>query len=272
MTILIDVGNTRIKLGWIETATGKREAEPLAVEHANTGRIAAWLDEIDAAPVAALGVNVAGPALAEQLDSLFRDRCGIDVRWITAQSQAAGVRNVYDDPAQLGPDRWMSMVGLGPLARTAPLVLANFGTATTIDTLAPEGDESAAHISVAFHGGLIFPGPELMRSSLAAGTARLPLASGPAAAFPTHTHQAISSGIAAAQAGAILRQWREGLQRYGKAPRVYVAGGGWPLVEEEVRRVLARAQADLGLPQEEVQWLAAPVLDGLGRLALNESV
>src|SRR5690606_9486627 len=117
-----------------------------------------------------------------------------------------------------------------------------FGTATTVDTLAPEQSEGAGLTSVAFHGGLIFPGPDLMRSSLANGTARLPIASGPAVAFPTHTHQAISSGIAAAQAGAVLRQWREGLQRYGTAPRVYAAGGGWPIVEEEVRKSLARAQ------------------------------
>src|SRR5690606_31192663 len=127
MRILIDVGNTRIKLGWIKTETGEREAAPLAVEHAEAGRIAAWLDAMTDGPVSALGVNVAGAAISEQLDKLFRERLGTDVRWIAAQPEAAGVRNAYDDPAQLGPDRWMSMVGLGPLARGAPLVLANFG-------------------------------------------------------------------------------------------------------------------------------------------------
>src|SRR5690606_39982915 len=54
MRILIDVGNTRIKLGWIKTETGEREAAPLAVEHAEAGRIAAWLDAMTDGPVSAL--------------------------------------------------------------------------------------------------------------------------------------------------------------------------------------------------------------------------
>jgi type III pantothenate kinase len=176
----------------------------------------------------------------------------------------AGVRNAYDKPDQLGADRWASMVGLAPYARSGPVMLASFGTATTVDTLGPDGDD---HLM--FHGGLIFPGPALMRSSLVAGTANLPAADGPTAAYPTHTHQAITSGIAAAQAGAVLRQWREGFERFGQAPRVFSSGGGWPVVEAETQRLLYRAQGDLGLPKEEIRWLATPVLDGLARVAVE---
>src|SRR5690606_37340632 len=135
-------------------------------------------------------------------------------------------------------------------------MLASFGTATTIDTLRPVNNAAAPDVRFTFEGGLIFPGPALMRSSLATGTARLPQADGPIAAYPTHTHQAISSGIAAAQAGALLRQWREGLERYGCAPTVFSTGGGWSIVEQEAQRTLARAQADLGLPQHAIRWLS----------------
>ncbi|MGB3288433.1 MAG: type III pantothenate kinase [Burkholderiaceae bacterium] len=272
MIVLIDAGNTRLKLGWVDTASGRREAHPLAVSHHDLHQLASWLDHLAPAPKAALGVNVAGKALAAALDELFRRRYGYAVSWVTGQAQAAGVRNAYDTPAQLGPDRWVSMIGLARHAQGVPQLLASFGTATTVDTLGPEpprpGSDKTAG-GLLFHGGLILPGPALMRSSLASGTANLPEANAAPTPYPTHTQQAIGSGIAAAQAGALLRQWREGLERFGQAPRVYSTGGAWPQVEEEVQRGLARAQSDLNLPRQAVQWLPSPALDGLAQLALS---
>ncbi len=265
--LLIDMGNSRIKCGWANTRTGQREPGTVAVSHTELDQLADWLpaSSHDLSPQA-LGVNVAGMALADRLGALLRERIGLTVQWIDSQPEAAGVRNAYNNPAQLGPDRWVSMIGLAGHASgdDRPLMLASFGTATTIDTLG--ADHSGA---LAFQGGLIFPGPMLMRASLASGTANLPMAEGAAAAYPLHTHQAITSGIAAAQTGALLRQWREGLERYGCTPRVFCSGGGWPLVETETERTLARAQADLGQVNEPITWLASPVLDGLARLAVS---
>ncbi|OYV49213.1 MAG: pantothenate kinase, partial [Burkholderiales bacterium 21-58-4] len=135
------------------------------------------------------------------------------------------------------------------------------GTATTIDTLGPR---------LRFEGGLILPGPELMRTTLAQATANLPQAQGATAAYPTDTHGAIATGIAAAQAGAVLRQWLTGLEHYGSPPRVYSAGGGWPIVRQETIALLAAAQTRLGLPITPIEWLPAPVLDGLARLACEQ--
>jgi len=292
MTILlVDAGNTRVKLGWLDRRSGRREERALVLAHEHIGELAAQLERLDLAPQAAIGVNVAGTAAGQALNRILEQRYAISVQWIASHPHAAGVLNGYDIPAQLGPDRWMSMLGVAHRAQRAPLLLASFGTATTIDTLAPEPADTAVAMDslprehaergmaghgapgprgrppCRFHGGLIFPGPALMRSSLANGTANLPEAQAPIAAFPTYTHQAISSGIAAAQAGALLRQWREGLQRFGQPPQVFSTGGAWPLVEEEARRVLARAQQDLGLPIQDIEWLPAPVLDGLAALA-----
>ncbi|MGB6105319.1 MAG: type III pantothenate kinase [Pusillimonas sp.] len=266
MMLLIDAGNTRIKIGWFKPLTGQRESRPLALGHDAIGQLPAWLAQLDERPTGALGVSVALPDIAAALDATLAQRYGLTIDWIHGQPQAAGVRNAYQSPGQLGADRWVSMLGLAQYGDAAPLMLASFGTATTIDTLLPV-DASIDGARFVFEGGLIFPGPALMRSSLAAGTARLPQADGPVTAYPTDTHQAISSGIAAAQAGAVLRQWREGLERYGRAPAAFGTGGGWPMVQNEVQRTLARAQADLGLPPQPVQWLPAPVLDGLARLA-----
>jgi type III pantothenate kinase len=168
----------------------------------------------------------------------------------------------YTRPEQLGADRWVSMLGvsaaLSGQAMRPPFLLATFGTATTLDTVSGNG---------IFEGGLILPGPALMRQSLVSGTANLPFAHGSLQDFPTDTHQAISSGVAAAQAGAVVRQWLAGFRRYGQAPTIYAAGGGWQEVEAETRRLLADAATAMGLLPPEVRLIENPVLKGLAFIA-----
>jgi type III pantothenate kinase len=261
MKLLIDAGNTRIKFGWLETCSGRREGNVLALTHNELGTLPAWLAQLTSRPTAALGVNVAGAGIAAALDTLIERCLSVGIRWIHSERQVMDVTNAYADAQQLGADRWVAMVGLAQHTSKAA-ILASFGTATTVDTLGP------AHQGLRrFEGGLIFPGPALMCSSLAAGTANLPHAVADPADYPTHTHQAIVSGIAAAQAGAVVRQWRVGLEHFGEPPAIFCSGGGWHLVETETQRLFARAQADLGLPAAAIQWLATPVLDGLARLA-----
>ncbi|PLC54512.1 pantothenate kinase [Pollutimonas nitritireducens] len=263
MILLIDAGNTRIKIGWLDSASGRREKVALALRHADMAELRSWANQLESAPLAAIGVNVAGPDVGRSLAETLRRDHSLEIRWVESRRMAGGVRNAYEDAGQLGADRWVSMIGLARHTDDAAM-LATFGTATTLDTLGPRNAPDGVRL---FHGGLILPGPELMRTSLAAGTANLPEGKGVAVAFPTHTHRAIATGIAAAQAGAVLRQWREGLEIFGTPPVVYSTGGGWNIVEAEVQRLLARSRNDLGFKSEPIRWLHSPVLDGLARLA-----
>lgn len=271
ITLLIDAGNTRVKFGWLHCSSGQREASALALTHAELDRLPAWLATLPALPEQAVGVSVAGPGIAQTLEHTLRQQ-GTALRWLRSSARAAGIANLYDIPEQLGNDRWVALLGLG--GRTsAAAVLASFGTATTVDTLSPQPEALSDTAGLMqderrFEGGVILPGPELMRRSLATGTAGLPYAEGISMEFPRNTHAAISSGVAAAQAGAVLRQWRCTYDQLGVVPRLYCTGGGWPLVAVEVSAVLARAQADLGLPFLAPQYLEAPVLDGLARMAM----
>ena len=275
MTILIDAGNTRIKLDWLNADAQQRASRVLAFTGEDTEAVCRWLSELPARPSAAVGVNVAGPATAALLDDLL----GYSVQWLKPSPAAFGVRNGYREPEQLGADRWAALLGLAwheQIRRSAEstnrdcALLATFGTATTIDTLRParEGMNGGGAFRFEFPGGLIFPGPEMMSAALCAGTANLPHARGDTALFPSHTHQAIATGVAAAQAGALLRQWLAGLELCGAPPTVYVSGGGWPLVRDETQRLLGVTCSRLGLPTQPIHWLEAPVLDGLARLAM----
>lgn len=260
MIVLIDAGNSRIKLGWTDPAGGRREPSATALDHAQIDAMEAWLDALPAAPRRALGVNVAGARIAAELDARLRRRACM-VQWVRPAAGALGLANGYRSPQQLGADRWAALLGVrASLPAPRPVfVLATFGTATTIDTVGPDD---------VFAGGLILPGPALMRASLAGGTAELPLASeGGLADFPTDTRQAIATGVAAAQAGAVARQWLAALRRYGQAPRLYASGGGWPEVAGETGRLLAEAGAARGILPAPAQYVQNPVLDGLARLA-----
>src|SRR5690625_5357763 len=87
-------------------------------------------------------------------------------------------------------------------------------------------------------GGFILPGPYLMYQSLDQHTARLSLGQGALQDFPVITRSAISSGIAAAQTGALSQQIRRAQQRCPEHPVLVVcSGGGWPLIATAVDQI-----------------------------------
>jgi len=274
MKLLIDIGNTRVKLARLDgrelqfLAAFATEDEQALVEgiseHVKSS--APHLAPHSATYQAAWGVCVGAP----ELQRLVQTAVGAStpIQWVSSSASAAGITNSYPDPTQLGADRWVAIVGLirhftaggavesalqKSIDKSPSLVLATFGTATTVDTLG--GD-------LTFRGGLILPGVVMMRHSLAAGTARLPAASGQVADNPTNTTSAIASGIVAAQIGALTRQVAIAQQQDGVPPVVCVSGGAY----EEVRLALDKA-----MPGFSGHHLPHVVLDGLAVLA-NQTV
>jgi type III pantothenate kinase len=262
MIVLLDVGNSRIKLGWKHPSLGREpsvHAIALRPLEALPELLRKWLNALPIPATAACGVNVAGSVVGQRIEQVLQEY-GAPIQWLLPSANKFEVHNAYDNPEQLGADRWSALLGLAAhlkdsartQAATSPVsasVLATFGTATTIDTLSPD---------LVFEGGLILPGPALMRQSLAQGTANLPLASGAGNNFPKNTLQAISTGVVAAQAGAVWRQCLIAEQHFATAPALFVSGGGWPEVEAEVRTRLAHLR---------ITFIANPVLDGLARMA-----
>ena len=83
--------------------------------------------------------------------------------FVESGATAGGVRSAYAEPAKLGVDRWMAMIGARTMdPRTACVV--SIGTAMTIDGL----DGAGRHL-----GGVIVPGPDLMVGSLLRNTSEI---------------------------------------------------------------------------------------------------
>ena len=233
MILCIDCGNSRIK--WGVHAAGEWCARG-ALAHAEVAQLAALtVDWPEIGKI--LFANVAGPALAAAVSEALGGRGIVTVR---SSAAAAGVRNGYASPERLGVDRWCALIGAWSRVQGACLVVMA-GTATTVDRLDAGGR---------FPGGLILPGLELMRKSLARDTAALPLAQGRHVPDPDCTGDAIVSGCLEAQAGAIERAWR----RLGDAAAPCLLSGG--------------AAAAIG-PALTIPWQGVDnlVLEGLRRLA-----
>jgi type III pantothenate kinase len=208
--IAIDAGNTRIKWGIHDgRAWLSRGAVP-------TAQVELVEQALQGGPpgLAAIASNVAGPVVEERLRQSCAD-AGIPLRVARSETEQLGVVNGYRDARQLGVDRWVAMVAARAVEKEHMLVV-NAGTALTIDALTAEGK---------FLGGLIVPGPALMRRSLDLGTAGLRLTEGAFRDFPASTPDAITSGAVQACIGAIERMAASMAGRGSSIARVVLSGG-----------------------------------------------
>ncbi len=190
--IAIDAGNTRIK--W-----GVHDGSAWVAQGALPTGEAASLSEVSAGwPKAAriVACNVAGATVEAAISTSLATRFS-PLLWLRSSNGVCGVRNGYEQPDRLGADRWAALIGARGQLSTACLVVCA-GTATTVDWLDASGE---------FRGGLILPGVDLMRASLARNTAQLPLADGNFRCEPRNTMDAIVSGCLHAQIGAIERMF-----------------------------------------------------------------
>jgi len=192
MILCIDSGNSRIKFGlWAE----EHWCHQGVLDHSEYAGLTR-LQQDWPLPERIMLANVAGAGAEAAICQALGDWAN-RLTVVRSTAAAAGLRNGYRNPAQLGVDRWCALIGARSLS-TGALLVVMAGTATTIDTLDADG---------CFLGGLILPGQQLMLSALAENTADLPFAGGKHAQWPQSTDDAIVSGALEAQAGAIERAW-----------------------------------------------------------------
>lgn len=253
--LLIDIGNTFLKWGRYAPDPGAApdgEPDRPAAERCTAyGRV--LLEEIPSLgddwathplPGSILVSTVAGTRMRNLLlRAIERWPAAPPPVWIMSHSQECGVTNGYLNPAQLGSDRWAAMIGARALLGAVPALVAVCGTATTIDLLTGDGR---------FVGGAIMPGLGLMQRALHERTAALPDSQGDYLDYPRQTVDAIASGCAHAQAGAVERLYHQHRERHPDLQCV-ISGGA--------SRTLAPR---LTIPYRQVENL---VLEGLYRIA-----
>lgn len=209
LILAVDAGNTRLKWG-LRQSGGWRRKGWLPIGEA--GRLAETV--ASAQPGHAVVSCVAGEEVRSALAAGL-ERLGLAALWVEAQADRYGVHNSYSEPAQLGADRYAMLVAAVQLG-LAPCVIVGAGTAVTVDALGEDGT---------FLGGLILPGPKLMRQALAAGTAGVRMLTGEVQDFPRSTGDAVETGIWRALSGAV-EDMRGRLSRASGRPVAAVLTGG----------------------------------------------
>jgi type III pantothenate kinase len=235
MILLVDIGNTRIKVALLR---GVKISSMLAARHDRDASIVSRM--IRSAPDGierVIAVNVAGAQLERALVAAVNRRFGIDCELVRSARAGYGVRNGYTDAWRLGDDRWVGAIGAHSLARARTAVFANAGTALTVDTVTADGRH---------RGGVIVPGPGTMVDTLLAGTAGIRRRAAGAAAstrspFAADTASALAAGAAFAGAALVDRVVAEAARKFGGRPVLLLAGGSAELLAPHIKSKFRRA-------------------------------
>jgi type III pantothenate kinase len=167
MLLAVDIGNTNVTTGLFRSgvlvATRRATTRPRSstdeVEHLLLALLG--LDDATFADVSAIAACSVVPSLTDALTTIAERR---ERPLLVASAGTVPIAIRTDRPAEVGADRLVNAIAAARLHGT-PVVVADFGTATTFDCVAGDG---------AFVGGAIAPGLELGIEALAGRTAKLP--------------------------------------------------------------------------------------------------
>jgi type III pantothenate kinase len=257
--LLVDAGNTWIKLALLSCPyLSNNLGAVYSISHdASAQEWDAALESCGVAiraehPLPVLCSSVVNTAANTALQAQIHRFCGGNLIWQHWKNKPLPQNffSIYESPG-LGSDRLLAaLAARRTWPQTDVMVLASFGTATTVDTI----------VQSRYCGGLIAPGITLMAHSLSDNTANLRLQNGETVAVPTNTADAIHTAIIAAQLGCIeyaLRAARQLQQSATDTSALVVTGGGLSLIAKH-------------LPPHQI--LPNAVLQGLAVIACETNI
>jgi len=169
MLLVADIGNTNITFGLYEQ-------ENLRAQWRLTSGVARTDDEIwilikmllesegfALGQLTGFAVSSVVPTLTPVLERVGANRLKVRTINVTADLDT-GIKILYENPHQVGADRICNAVA-GFARYGGPLVVVDFGTATTFDVINEKGE---------YLGGIIAPGPETTAEILHRAAAKLP--------------------------------------------------------------------------------------------------
>jgi type III pantothenate kinase len=234
MLLAVDVGNTNVKLGvyddqrlvgsWRLTTRREQTAD----EYAVFTHMMLRSRGLEPSHVTEVAVSSTVPAVQRTMEEMASRYFNVSPFVVSPGVNVALPMRV-DYPREVGPDRVVKVVGAVELYG-APLIIIDFGTATTFECVSPLGE---------FIGGAIAPGISTAAEALTARAARLFRVdlSRPASAIGRNTVTNIQSGIVYGYAGLVdglvdrMRAEMEG------EPKVVATGGLVGLMEGLARTI-----------------------------------
>jgi type III pantothenate kinase len=224
LILLADIGNSRTKYLLKNVLASEGSASVVN----NRDISIEWLAKNWSKATKLILACVADKSLIALIECWAKDN-GICISIIKSERQSFGVTSFYQNPTQLGVDRWLAMLGANILFPKENLLVVDAGTATTIDCLTADGQH---------RGGWILPGIDIMFSSLLANTANIDatLNRQESLSFGESTTSNVNSACWAATVGAIELAIRQSTQHFSLLDRVVLTGGN----AEQVQVLIAQ--------------------------------
>ena len=247
MLLAIDIGNSHTVIGLFDRKTLSREwrietvRDHTAVELAERVLPLLRQQSIDPTRVDTIGVSNVVPALNHSYHQMATSAFGIPPIIIDG-SLDLGFRILYKDPMAVGADR-LCNAAAGFTKHAGPLIIVDYGTATTYDIVALNGD---------YVGGVIAPGVETSAADLHRRAARLPRIELqlPATLIGRDTTSSMQAGILYGAIDATERmvdRLKKEIQRTeGTLPKV-IGTGGFSAFIAEHSKVLEHVEPHLVL-------------------------
>lgn len=174
MLLAIDVGNTNIVLGVFDGDALVRSWRLQTLRERTADELGLLVDglfahhRLERSKIHALVMGSVVPPLTSTTRLMAEQYFGL-----TALVVEPGVNTdmpiLYENPAEVGADRIVNAIAayerFGRAARPRPLVVVDFGTATTFDAITAKGE---------YLGGAICPGVQISADALFQRAARLP--------------------------------------------------------------------------------------------------
>jgi type III pantothenate kinase len=238
MLLALDVGNTNIVLAVYRRGGNQ---EPL-VDHwrirtdrdRTTDELGMLVKELilhcglRLSDIHHVAISSVVPTMNETLAELSRRYLCVEPFFVSAQADS-GIAVRYTPPSDVGADRICNAIGA--FAKYGgPTIVVDYGTATTFDAIAENGD---------YVGGAILPGIGISMDALFGQAARLYRVefTAPPQAIGANTVHAMQSGLVfgfAGQTDAMVDRFRREL---GESARVIATGGLAELIHKESRTI-----------------------------------
>lgn len=230
MILVVDVGNTNIVLGlyadrvlthhWRLSTNRSATVDEYGIMITNLFQIAG----VKAGQIEGVILSSVVPPIMNTLEQLFVQYVGKEAL-IVGPGIKTGLNVRYENPKEVGADRIVNAVA-GIEKYGSPLIVVDFGTATTFDYIDPSG---------AYLGGAIVPGIGISAEALYQRAAKLPridLAK-PRTVVGRNTVASMQAGIIFGYAGQVDGIVRRIFKETQTNPRVIATGGLAELIAGE---------------------------------------
>ena len=235
MLLVIDVGNTHTVLGlfqadqlcgqWRIVTKNYRTADELRII------LAALLQQagIDPASITGCCISSVVPPLNTALASVCRDTFGVEPLFVGPGIRTGLVIQV-ENPKEVGADRIVNAVGAIDAYGPQPLIIVDFGTATTFDVISERAE---------YRGGVIVPGIQISADALFERCAKLPRVeiTRPPRVIGRDTISHMRSGLTYGYADLVDGLIRRIELEMEASPMVIATGGLAPLIADISERI-----------------------------------